>query len=69
MSILCQLFKEFDVLRLNGKKAFDKIDLERSCCAHRFPFTARKMRKVDGNSDDDDDDDDGDDNDDDNDDD
>ena len=53
------------MLRLNGKKAFDKIDLERSCCAHRFPFTARKMRKVDGNSDDDDDDDDGDDDDDD----
>ena len=62
---MSQLFKEFDVLRLNGKKAFDKIDLERSCCAHRFPFTARKMRKVDGNSDDDDDDDDGDDDDDD----
>ena len=53
------------MLRLNGKKAFDKIDLERSCCAHRFPFTARKMRKVDADSDDDDDDDDGDDDDDD----
>ena len=37
----------------------------RSCCAHRFPFTARKMRKVDADSDDDDDDDDGDDDDDD----